>query len=103
MKTASLLNVSSYGDTPEAALKALQEVVGLFLKECQAMGTLEVILEEAGYHSELPDQVQPDMAAYEHIGELPAEQKGSPQAVLQLAGTLSGEEADAILQAGQAI
>ncbi len=44
------LNVSSYGDTPEAALKALQEVVGLFLEECQAMGTLDVILEEAGYH-----------------------------------------------------
>lgn len=44
------LNVSSYGDTPEAALEALQEVVGLFLEECQAMGTLDVILEEAGYH-----------------------------------------------------
>lgn len=44
------LNVSSYGDTPAAALQALQEVVGLFLEECQAMGTLDVVLEEAGYH-----------------------------------------------------
>lgn len=44
------LNLSSYGDTPEAALNSLQEVVGLFLEECQAMGTLGIILEEAGYH-----------------------------------------------------
>lgn len=44
------LNVSSYGDTPEAALNSLQEVVSLFLEECQAMGTLDIILEEAGYH-----------------------------------------------------
>lgn len=48
---------------------------------------------------ELPGRVQPGTDVYEHIGELPAEQKGSPQAVLQLAGTLSAEEADAILQA----
>ncbi len=50
---------------------------------------------------ELPDQAQPDMAVYEHIRDLPPEQKGSPQAVLQLAGTLSVEEAEAILQAAQ--
>ena len=43
------LNVSSYGDSPEQALAALQEVVILFLEECQAMGTLETVLEEAGY------------------------------------------------------
>lgn len=41
------LNVSSFGDTPERALNALQEVVALFLEECQQMGTLEVVLEEA--------------------------------------------------------
>lgn len=46
------LNVSSYGETPEKALTALQEVVTLFLEECQALGTLEMILEEAGYHFE---------------------------------------------------
>jgi hypothetical protein len=56
---------------------------------------------EATQLPELPEQVQADMAAYEHIGELPPEQKGSPQAVLQLAGTLSAEEADAILQVAQ--
>jgi predicted RNase H-like HicB family nuclease len=29
------LNVSSFGDTPDKALSALQEVVALFLEECQ--------------------------------------------------------------------
>ncbi|MDX1521082.1 MAG: type II toxin-antitoxin system HicB family antitoxin [Anaerolineae bacterium] len=43
------LNLSSYGDTPEKALASLQEIVTLFLEECQEMGTLEIILEEAGY------------------------------------------------------
>jgi predicted RNase H-like HicB family nuclease len=44
------LNVSSFGDTPDKALTALQEVVTLFLEECQEMGTLDFVLEEAGYH-----------------------------------------------------
>ncbi len=44
------LDVSSFGDTPEEALTSLQEAVTLFLEECQHMGTLEIILEEAGYY-----------------------------------------------------
>ena len=43
------LNVSSFADTRDEALAALQEAVTLFLEECQSMGTLEVVLEEAGY------------------------------------------------------
>ena len=43
------LNISSFGDTPQEALTALQEAVTLFLEECQRMGTLEAVLEEAGY------------------------------------------------------
>ena len=43
------LNVSSFGDTIDDALASLQEAVALFLEECQAMGTLEAVLEEAGY------------------------------------------------------
>lgn len=42
------LNISSFGDTPEEALISLQEAVTLFLEECQQMGTLEMVLEEAG-------------------------------------------------------
>jgi predicted RNase H-like HicB family nuclease len=43
------LNVSSFGDSPEEALAALQEAMTLFLEECERMGTLEMVLEEAGY------------------------------------------------------
>jgi len=46
------LSVSSFGDTPEEALASLQEAVTLFLEECQRMGTLEIVLEEAGYRRE---------------------------------------------------
>lgn len=43
------LNVSSFGDTPEEAVDSLKEAVSLFLEGCQEMGTLEAVLEEAGY------------------------------------------------------
>jgi hypothetical protein len=42
-------NVSSFGDTPEEAVASLHEAVSLFLEECQRMGTLEMVLDEAGY------------------------------------------------------
>jgi len=44
------LSVSSFGSTPAEAVASLQEAVALFLEECQRMGTLEIVLEEAGYH-----------------------------------------------------
>ena len=44
------LNVSSFGDSPEQALDSLKEAVSAFLEECRGMGTLEIVLEEAGYH-----------------------------------------------------
>jgi predicted RNase H-like HicB family nuclease len=43
------LDVSSCGGTKEKALKNLKEAVRLFLEEAEKMGTLELILEEAGY------------------------------------------------------
>ena len=43
------LDVSSCGGTKEKALKNLKEAVSLFLEEAEKMGTLELILEEAGY------------------------------------------------------
>jgi len=46
------LNVSSFGDTPEEAEAALREAVTLFLEECERMGTLNEVLEEAGYRLE---------------------------------------------------
>jgi predicted RNase H-like HicB family nuclease len=46
---AQELDVSSYGRTKEKAFANLKEAVGLFLEEAEKMGTLETILEEAGY------------------------------------------------------
>jgi predicted RNase H-like HicB family nuclease len=46
------LNVSSFGDTPEEAEESLYQAVTLFLEECERMGTLNEVLEEAGYHLE---------------------------------------------------
>jgi predicted RNase H-like HicB family nuclease len=46
------LNVSSFGDTLEEALRSLQEAITLFLEECQHMGILDAVLEEAGYRRE---------------------------------------------------
>jgi len=46
------LNVSSYGNTSTEALDSLKEAVELFLDECGKLGTLDMILEEAGYRRE---------------------------------------------------
>jgi predicted RNase H-like HicB family nuclease len=43
------LDVSSCGGTRHKALQNLKEAVRLFLEEAEKMGTLEQILEEAGY------------------------------------------------------
>ena len=43
------LDVSSFGDTPEEAKLALHEALEAFLGECEAMGSLEEVLEEAGF------------------------------------------------------
>jgi predicted RNase H-like HicB family nuclease len=43
------LNVSSFGETVEEARESLQEALAAFLEECEQMGTLEEILEEAGF------------------------------------------------------
>jgi hypothetical protein len=43
------LDISSCGGTKEKAVKRLQEAVRLFLEGAREMGTLDQILEEAGY------------------------------------------------------
>jgi predicted RNase H-like HicB family nuclease len=43
------LDVSSCGTTKEKAITNLREAVRLFLEEAENMGTLDQILEEAGY------------------------------------------------------
>jgi predicted RNase H-like HicB family nuclease len=46
------LNVSSFGDTPDEAKRSLLEAIGLFIEECDEMGTLEEVLEESGFLKE---------------------------------------------------
>jgi predicted RNase H-like HicB family nuclease len=55
------LNVSSFDDTPPQAVAALKEAVTAFLEECQRMGTLTSVLEEAGYY---PDPNTPEHWLY---------------------------------------
>lgn len=43
------LDVSSCGSSKDKAVKNLKEAVRLFLEEADKLGTLEQILEEAGY------------------------------------------------------
>jgi predicted RNase H-like HicB family nuclease len=43
------VDVSSCGGTKERALRNLKEAVRLFLEETEKMGTLDQILQEAGY------------------------------------------------------
>lgn len=43
------LNVSSFGETLEEAKRSLQEAVEAFLEECEALGSLEEVLEESGF------------------------------------------------------
>ena len=47
------LSVSSTGTSPDEAKRALQEAVAAFVERCQELGTLESVLQEAGfsYHS----------------------------------------------------
>lgn len=43
------LDVSSFGETLEEAKQSLQEALSIFMEECEAMGTLEEVLEESGF------------------------------------------------------
>ena len=65
------LDVMSSGPTPEAARDALDEAVRLFLNTAADMGTLEEILEEAGYISNEGAWISPSWVAVErHTAEV---------------------------------
>ncbi len=44
------LDIASSGATPEEARRAVDEAVRLFLATTAEHGTLDVVLEDAGYH-----------------------------------------------------
>ncbi|MBC6478720.1 MAG: type II toxin-antitoxin system HicB family antitoxin [Hormoscilla sp. GM7CHS1pb] len=43
------LNVSSFGETISGAKHSVREALEAFISECEAMGTLQAVLEEAGF------------------------------------------------------
>jgi predicted RNase H-like HicB family nuclease len=43
------LDVSSFGDNIESAKESLKEALTAFVEECEARGTLQEVLEEAGF------------------------------------------------------
>lgn len=84
---------------PMPTTEQLQLVALITHKLAADLPLVEAI--DAAQLPELNNQLQSDIDAYEHISELPEAQKGSPKAVLQLAGTLALDEAEVILQAAQ--
>ncbi len=59
------LDVMSAGNTPAAARQAVEEAVQLFLITAGEIGTLEEVLEEAGYVFERNGWVSPRWVAIE--------------------------------------
>ena len=46
------LDVSSFGDNIESAKESLKKALAAFFEECEARGTLQEVLEEAGFVNE---------------------------------------------------
>jgi predicted RNase H-like HicB family nuclease len=59
------LDVMSAGPTPEAARKALEEAVRAFVRTAGDIGTLEEVLDEAGYRHIGGRWVSPECVATE--------------------------------------
>jgi predicted RNase H-like HicB family nuclease len=59
------LDVASSGDTPDQARSALEEAVQLFLETSVHQGTLEEVLEDAGYQRETTGWRSPAWVALE--------------------------------------
>jgi predicted RNase H-like HicB family nuclease len=43
------LELSSFGEDIESAKESFKEALAAFLEECEALGTLEEVLEESGF------------------------------------------------------
>lgn len=59
------LDVASSGATPDEARKALEEAVHLFLESAAEMGTLDQVLEDAGYIRKADSWKSPSWLAVE--------------------------------------
>jgi len=58
------LNVSSFGDTVEDARHSLTEAIMIYVEGCEELGTLEEVLEEAGF-SQINDAWKPRKPLFE--------------------------------------
>jgi predicted RNase H-like HicB family nuclease len=61
------LDVSSCGRSKEKALKNLKEAARLYLEEAEKMGTLDQILEEAGYSKRNQKIASPKFISVERV------------------------------------
>lgn len=61
------LDVSSCGDTADEARKRIKDAVRGFLEVADEKGTLEKILEEAGYRSEGGEWIPPELVSTERL------------------------------------
>lgn len=61
------LDVSSCGGSKDKALKNLKEAVRLFLEEAGEMGTLDQILEEAGYSKNKENLASPKFISVQRV------------------------------------
>ena len=59
------LDVASSGDSPETARIAVDEAVRVFIATAGAQGTLEEVLEDAGYRRESQAWRSPDLLGIE--------------------------------------
>ena len=59
------LDVASSGETPQAARAALDEAVRLFILTAEEQGTIQELLEEAGYSNENGNWQSPDWVCFE--------------------------------------
>lgn len=61
------LDVSSFGATVDKAKESLREAVEAFIEGCQHLGTLEEVLEEAGFQRENDTWVTRELVAEETL------------------------------------
>ncbi len=64
------IDVASSGPTADAARLALKEAVSVFIASAEEIGTLDDILEEAGYKRQASRWQAPEWVCFEHQSAL---------------------------------
>ena len=61
------LELSSFGEDIESAKESFKEALAAFLEECEALGTLEEVLEESGFMKAEDRWVAAEPVLREHL------------------------------------